>query len=183
MGDNNDRSRYWKLGKQTAFNCYPKTYREIKKAQNQNQGLSIKKIEKILKCCKSFIGCFASDQLEHLSLNHFPCTIIVNTDERQMPGSHWICFRISNQKIEMFDSLGLIYDNNLPIKILAFIQRFTVSRSLKFNKRVQSDSSLLCGFYCIFFIFLRQFCSFRNIQQLFSDDFVENDHILIKFFK
>ena len=183
MGDNNDRSRYWKLGKQTAFKCYPKTYREIKKAQNQNQGLSIKKIETILKCCKSFIGCFASDQLEHLSLNHFPCTLIVNTDERQMPGSHWICFRISNQKIEMFDSLGLIYDNNLPIKILAFIQRFTVSRSFKFNKRVQPDSSFLCGFYCIFFIFLRQFCSFGQIQKYFVDDLNKNEKTITKFFK
>ena len=183
MGNNNDRSRYWKLGKQTAFNCYPKTFREIQKAKKQKQGLSNKKIEKILNCCKSFIGCFASDQLENLSLNHFPCTLIVNTDELKMPGTHWICFRISKQNIEMFDSLGLIYNNELPIRILAFVQRFSVSRSFKFNRRLQSDSSILCGFYCIFFIFMRQFCSFGKIQQFFNENFTKNDRIIIKFFK
>ena len=183
MGNDNERRRYWKLGKQAAFNCYSTMYKEIKKAKKQNQGLSLQKIEKILNCCKSFIGCYASDQLEKISINQFPCTLIVNTDEHGMKGSHWICFRISKQKVELFDSLGLIYENKLPIKILEFVQRFAISRSFKFNKRVQPDSSVLCGFYCVFFIFLRQFCSFRNIQLWFCDTFAKNDNLIIKFFK
>ena len=179
---NNERRRSWKLGKQAAFNCHPTTNKEIKKAKKQNKGLSLEKIEKILNCCKSFIGCYASDQLENLSITFFPCTLIVNTDKLGMSGSHWICFRISKRKVELFDSLGLIYENKLPIEILRFIQRFAVSRTFKFNRRLQPDSSILCGFYCIFFIFLRQFCSFSNIQSMFSEP-TKNDELIIKFFK
>ena len=183
MGKHNERRRNWKLGKQTSFNCYPRTSKEIEKAKIKNQGLSSQKIEKILNCCKSFIGCFASDQLENLSLASFPCTLIVNTDYTGTAGSHWICFRISKRTIEMFDSLGLIYDNKLPKEILAFIHRFLITRKLKFNERLQPDSSLLCGFYCIFFIFLRLHCSFKNIHSYFGENLLTNDDLIIKFFK
>ena len=183
MGKTNDRRRAWKLGKQAAFNCYTNIHKEIKEAKKQKQGLSNKKIEKILNCCKSFIGCFACDQLESLALNHFPCTLIVNTDTLNQPGSHWIVIRVSRLKVEMFDSLGLLYENRIPVPILAFIQRFLISRTLKFNQRIQPDSSVLCGFYCVFFIFLRQLCSFRKISLMFNDDFVKNDQLITKFFR
>ena len=179
----NERGRNWKLGKQAASRCYSTTYREIKKAKKQMQGLSAQEIQKILNCCKSFLGCFASDQLESLSLSFFPCTFIVNTDKNGMSGTHWICIRISKRKVEMFDSLGLVYDNKLPIEILTFLQRFAVSRDIKLNKRLQPDSSVLCGFYCIFFIFLRQFCSFGQIQKYFVDDLNKNEKTITKFFK
>ena len=179
----NERGRNWKLGKQAASRCYSTTYREIKKAKKQMQGLSAQEIQKILNCCKSFIGCFASDQLESLSLSFFPCTFIVNTDKNGMSGTHWICIRISKRKVEVFDSLGLVYDNKLPIEILTFLQRFAVSRDIKLNKRLQPDSSVLCGFYCIFFIFLRQFCSFGQIQKYFVDDLNKNEKTITKFFK
>ena len=147
------------------------------------QGLSAQEIQKILNCCKSFLGCFASDQLESLSLSFFPCTFIVNTDKNGMSSTHWICIRISKRKVEMFDSLGLVYDNKLPIEILTFLQRFAVSRDIKLNKRLQPDSSVLCGFYCIFFIFLRQFCSFGQIQKYFVDDLNKNEKTITNFFK
>ena len=83
----------------------------------------------------------------------------------------------------MFDSLGLIYEKKLPIEIIVFLQRFGVSRNIKFNKRLQPDLSVLCGFYCIFFIFLRQFCSFGQIQKYFVDDLNKNEKTITKFFK
>ena len=179
----NERGRNWELGKQASSRCYSRTYKEIKKAKKQMQGLSAQEIQKILNCCKSFLGCYASDQLGNLSLSFFPCTFIVNTDKNGMAGTHWICFCISKRRVEMFDSLGLIYENNLPIEILTFLQRFAVSRDIKFNKCLQPNSSVLCGFYCIFFIFLRQFCSFGQIQKYFDDDVNKNDKIITKFFK
>ena len=179
----NERGRNWELGKQASSRCYSRTYKEIKKAKKQMQGLSAQEIQKILNCCKSFIGCYASDQLESLSLSFFPCTFIVNTDKNGMSGTHWICFHISKRRVEMFDSLGLIYEKKLPIEIIVFLQRFGVSRDIKFNKRLQPDLSVLCGFYCIFFIFLRQFCSFGQIQKYFDDNLNKNDKTITKFFK
>ena len=179
----NERRRHWKLGKQAAFNCYSGTRKEMQKAQKNKQGITIEKIEKILNCCKSFIGCFARDQLDSLAITSFPCYLIVNTDRLGSEGLHWIALRISHSSIELFDSLGLVFQNLLPLEILAFIQRFTVSRTFKFNQRYQPDNSVLCGFYCICFIFLRQLCSFRKIQHYFSDNLDRNDLLIIQFFK
>jgi len=179
----NEGRRYWKLGKQAAFNCYPRSKKEMQKAKKEKQGITLQKIEKILNCCKSFIGCFARDQLENLAITSFPCFLIVNTDRLGGKGLHWISLRISKRTIELFDSGGLVFQNELPIEILSFIQRFTVSRTFKFNTRLQPDNSVLCGFYCICYIFLRQHCSFSQFQKYFSDDLIRNDMIIIKFFK
>ena len=181
---NNDRKRIWKLGKQASYRCYPGSKKEVQKAKKENKGISSKKIEKILNCCKSFIGCFPCDQLENLAINSFPCFIIVNTDHSGGQGLHWVVLRISSKSIELFDPLGLILTNSLPFEILSFIQRFTVSRCFKFNVCYQPKDSILCGFYCIAFIFLRQFCSFRKLLSYFSDkNLLQNEKSIIKFFK
>ena len=182
MGIKYDRSRIWKLGKQKTFGCYPKIKSEIEKAQSKKQGLSSKKIKKILNCSKSFIGCFASDQLQTLSISSYPVFLIVNTDEQNGQGIHWIALFISKRNIELFDSLGMIHQKLLPIGILKFIHRFSVSRKFKCSRRIQPENSILCGFYCIFFIMLRQFTNFKAIQSSFSKNLIQNDGILESFF-
>ena len=182
MGKRYERRRFWELGKQTAFRCYSRSKQEIKKAENENQGLSTKKIKKILTCCKSFAGCFARDELRNLSLLSFSIYLIVNTDIRGNRGKHWMSIRISKSYVELFDSLGLIHSNQLPIDILVFIQRFSVSRKFLFNKPIQPKNSVLCGFYSIFYVCLRQHCSFKTIQSFFENDLSKNDRILKSFF-
>ena len=78
MAKRHERRRVWKFGKQAAFSCYSRTKQEIKKAENENQGLSTKKIQKILNCCRSFAGCFARDELSNLSLQSFPMSSQTN---------------------------------------------------------------------------------------------------------
>ena len=168
MDKRNAGRRSWKLGKQETLRCYPGIKKEIQKAKNKKQGLSSKKIKKILNCATSFIGCFACDELVTLSLSSFPVYLIVNTDKRGTRGSHWISIRISKTKIELFDSLGLIKTNQLPMEILAFIQRFSISRAFVFNTRLQPNKSILCGFYCILYVILRQYCTFDLIESFFD---------------
>ena len=182
MGKRYERRRVWKLGKQAAFRCYRRTKQEIEKAEIENQGLSTKKIKKILNCCESFAGCYASDELRTLSLCSYPIYLIVNTDKRGSRGKHWITIRLSNTHVELFDSLGLIHRNRLPIEILAFIQRFSISREFIFNKPIQSRNSVLCGFYSLFYIFLRQHCSFSIIESFFGKKLSRNDDIIKSFF-
>ena len=182
MGKRYERRRVWKLGKQAAFRCYSRTKQEIEKAENENQGLSTKKIQKILNCCNSFAGCFARDELCSLSLCSYPVYLIVNTDIRGNRGIHWITIRISQSHVELFDSLGLIHHNRLPIDILAFIQRFAVSRTFIFNKPIQPRNSIFCGFYSIFYVFVRHYCSFKTIESFFSRKLLENDAIIKSFF-
>ena len=181
MGSKYDRRRSWKLGKQKAQSCYPDIKLEIEKAKSKNQGLSSKKIKKILNCAKYFTGCFASDQLDKLSISSFPIFIIVNTDRSYGQGIHWIAMYITKRKIELFDSLGLIHRKLLPKGILNFIHRLCVSRKFKCNRRIQPDNSFLCGFYCIFFIILRQFTNYKSILSIYNNE-NENDKILESFF-
>ena len=182
MGKRYERRRIWKLGKQTAFRCYSRTKQEIEKAENENQGLSTKKIQKILNCCDSFAGCFARDELSSLSIYSYPVYLIVNTDIRKNRGKHWITIRICHSYVELFDSLGLIHHNCLPTDILAFIQRFAVSRTFIFNEPTQPRNSILCGFYSIFYVFVRQHCSYKTIESFFSKKLSENDAIIKSFF-
>ena len=182
MGERYERRRVWKLGKQAAFDCYSRTGQEIKKAQIKNQGLSTKKIKEILNCSRSFAGCFACDELESLSLRSFPIYLIVNTDKRGMSGKHWVAIRVSKSHVELFDSLGLLHNNRLPTEILAFIQRFSISRTFVFNKPIQPRNSVLCGFYCIFYIFIRQYCTFNLIQSFFDTNLSQNDLKIKSFF-
>ena len=182
MGERYERRRVWKLGKQAAFRCYPRTKQEIKKAEIQNQGLSTKKIKEILNCCESFAGCFARDELENLSLCSFPVYLIVNTDRQGQSGNHWLTIRVSKSHVELFDSLGLLHNNRLPTEILAFIQRFSISRTFIFNQPLQPRNSVLCGFYCIFYIFIRQYCTFNIIQSFFDTNLAQNDLKIKSFF-
>ena len=182
MGTKYDRRRFWKLGKQKAFRCYPKIKHEIEKTKNKKKGVSSKKIKNILNCSKSFAGCFASDQLEKLSISSYPIFLIVNTDNTSGEGLHWLAFYISKNEIELFDSLGLIHRKLLPVGILRFIHRFSVSRKFKCNQRIQPDNSFLCGFYCILFIILRGLTKFKSILSIFSSKQIKNDTILESFY-
>ena len=182
MGERYERKRVWKLGKQAAFRCYSRTKHEIKKAEIQNQGLSTKKIKEILNCCKSFAGCFARDELKNLSICFFPVYLIVNTDRRGQNGKHWVTIRVSKEHVELFDSLGLLHNNRLPTEILAFIQRFSIPRTFIFNKPLQPRNSVLCGFYCIFYIFIRQYCTFNITQSFFDTNLSQNDLKIKSFF-
>ena len=182
MGAKYDRRRFWKLGKQKAYSCYPKIKLKIKKAKRKMQGLSSKEIKKILNCSKSFVGCFASDQLSQLSISSYPVFLIVNTDKTKGRGKHWLALYITTCEIELFDSLGLIHRNLLPKQILNFVHRFSVSRKLTCNRRIQPNNSILCGFYCIFFIILRQFTKFKSILSIFSGNQMRNDNVLESFF-
>ena len=182
MGKRYERRRVWKLGKQEAFRCYSRTRQEIEKTEIKNEGLSTKKIKEILNCCGSFAGCFACDELESLSLCFFPIYLIVNTDTREKSGKHWVTIRVSKSHVELFDSLGLLHNNRLPTEILAFIQRFSISRTFIFNEPLQPRNSVLCGFYCIFYIFVRQYCTFNIIQSFFVTDLSQNDLKIKSFF-
>ena len=155
--------------------------KEIEKTKIQKIPLSSIKINHFLKCCPNFIGCFPEDLLPQ-SIVSFPCFLIVNTDHSKMEGSHWIALGIFENRIEIFDPLGFQILNwpRIPCHLLSFLKSFSLYRKIIISKRLQSDTSILCGFYCIYYVVYREFLSWTNIQDSFSDT---NDTTLIKFFK
>ena len=157
---------------------------KIKKAQASQQGASQTEINSLLSCVPNFIGCFAENELENMIITSFPCFLVVNIDHDQLPGSHWIALNINRTRIEIWDSLGfrLLDWPRIPCTLLKFLHKIVVTRRVIVSRRMQSSSSHLCGFYCIFFIIYRQILSFTELTQYFTSNLVSNDRKLIKLF-
>ena len=104
--------------------------------------------EQIRKCLRvpNFLGVFAADELP----SHFPwsCGLVVNTDPRSEPGTHWLAIYIDgNGHGEYFDSYGL---KPFVPQHLKFLNRL---KQWRYNKtKLQSLTSTLCGQYCVLYL-------------------------------
>ena len=158
--------------------------KEIVKAKKKNNPLTSTKINHLLKCTPNFLGCYAENELENLTLQSFPCFIIVNIDSNNMPGSHWVALGLFRDRIEIVDPLGFNIFNwsRIPCGLMKFCHRLAVNRKIFVSKRIQPRKSILCGFYCIFYILYRHYFSFSFIFSVFSTALKSNDSALIKQF-
>ena len=171
-----------KLATKKTLNCSREVKTKIKKTKI-DEPLDKKTIESLLSCQNSYVGCFAADELSDLMVKS-PCFIIVNLDNKNMAGSHWIAIGYFENKIEIFDPLGFdLFDwPRIPCTLLYFLHKYSFSRKIKISKRLQSSKSVLCGLFCVFYIMSRPFKSFDYIQSVFSSNLNRNDSILIKSF-
>ena len=177
-----NRSRGLRIAKKQCE--FQKIKNEIIKSEKTRKGAKKSKINEILSCTPQFIGCFAENELARLTLTSFPCALIVNLDHQNLPGSHWVALYITKESIEIWDTLGFrILDwPRIPCTLLRFLHRQLLSRRVIISKRIQSTQSVLCGFYCIFFIICRPFLSFNAISANFTSKFSLNDKFLLNFF-
>ena len=173
----------WRSKSSTTKTLYCNREIKIKVKKAKTFGINEKSIEEILKCQSSFLGCYSADELNTLSIKA-PCFLIVNLDNRNMSGSHWLAIGCFENKLEIFDPLGfdIFAWPRLPCSLLYFLHRYSFSRRIKISKRIQSSKSTLCGLYCIFYIMNRPYKSFESLQSVFSSQLSLNDSILAKFF-
>ena len=157
---------------------------KIKKAKKNKKPIKASHIQRILKCCPNFIGCFAEDELDNLKLRLFPCFLIVNIDSSNLDGSHWIALGLFQDRLEIMDPLGFhIFNwNRVPCHLMNFCHIFGSRRKIYVTKRIQSNNSTLCGFYCINYVIFRQIYSLQKVQSVFGNELDKNDHRLIKNF-
>ena len=93
-----------------------------------------------------WLGVFAGDGLPELSREIRPWCLILNTDPKDHPGTHWLAlYAPIIGGIELFDSFGL----SPRIYSLDFLDPLHLSFSL------QSPSSSVCNHYRIVYIYLR----------------------------
>ena len=154
----------------------------IKKEIQKNKPIKTSKILTILKDSPDFFGCLAEDQTEFTTIQSFPAFFIVNIDSSDKEGSHWIALGIFKDSVEIFDTLGfkIFKWSSIPCTLLKFLHRIIGQRSLKISKRIQGPDSILCGYYCIFYVLMRPYFSWNMIQKQFSSNYDENDFQLIK---
>ena len=162
---------------------YRKMQKAIKKAQKTKTGISRLGLLKNLGLTPNFIGVYAENQLKTLSINTFPCFLIINLDPSHMQGSHWLALRICRTSLEIFDPLGfqILSWPRIPCNLLNFLRRWSCRRETFISPVIQSQKSVLCGYFCLTFILCRQVVSFKKFLKIFKAP-KQNDQLLINLF-
>ena len=126
---------------------------------------------------ESYLGTFPLDRLPDLP-NKFPKSIIINTDQSNKPGDHWIAIVLTEKHAYYFDSFGLgIVDQQ--------IRQFLLPRysSIIFNSLcIQHILSDKCGYYCIYFV--QNVHNYKSYYKFLShfmiDNLKQNDCIVMQ---
>jgi hypothetical protein len=97
-------------------------------------------------------GILSANHMEQIRIRTMRDTFyIVNTDEQDLPGSHWVVIWIEGGRVELFDSLGndpVIYGKHF----ITFMHR---SNCQWYDCRMQSEGSMTCGLFCLAYIYMR----------------------------
>ena len=101
------------------------------------------KINKILKHDKNYIGTFSKDNVSILKSNQ---STIINLQDSDKKGSHWVSYRKIGNKIFYFDSYGVAYIPDI-IK-----NQYPKHKFICNIYRIQSMDSNQCGRFCILFV-------------------------------
>lgn len=125
--------------------------------------------------------CSISTIPKYLKINHF---LIVNTEPAHLPGEHWFCLIKRKSQFEYFDSLGVTTRKLDILKENLYLRK---NIEIKFNETaVQSNDSISCGKFVLYFIVQRMFnldLSYMTLlNDIFSENVEENERIIQKFF-
>ena len=84
---------------------------------------------------------------------------IINLDDIQGPGTHWVCYRnldsvLGKPVVEYFDPFGLI----MPNEALKYFNTASPSgkRIVYSMDEIQNRNTVLCGYWCLYYLFERQ---------------------------
>ena len=112
---------------------------------------------------------------------------VIDLDEYENTGTHWVSLFVKANKVIYFDSFGI---EHIPKEINKFINSDTTKpSSLKRIKsnifRIQAYDSIMCGYFCIEFItYMLKSKTLLDYTNLFSpNDFKKNDRIIKRIFK
>ena len=97
---------------------------------------------------------------------------IVNTDTFIGPGKHWVCL-IVGETCEYFDSLG-----NPPLELKQYLNnqnKFYIYST----KKIQGNSSDVCGDYCILYSYFRsRGVTMKEFIDMFINNKAYNDNLV-----
>ena len=125
------------------------------------------------------------------SRNNLPKTIkkgayVINLDEYENMGTHWVSLFVKANKVIYFDSFGI---EHIPKKINKFIKKpSSLKRTARIKRnifRIQAYDSIKCGYFCIEFIdYMLKGKTLLDYTNLFSpNDFKKNDQVIKRIFK
>ena len=103
------------------------------------------------------LGVFPADQVPAIDRDTH-CCFILNTEPRGLPGEHWLAFFYNHytDTLEYFDSYGMTLETYKDVyeslRSHGLVALCTPANSIGC---LQSDVSLVCGHYCIAFLYWR----------------------------
>ena len=118
------------------------------------------------------------------SRNNLPSKIkkeayVINLDEYENTGTHWISLFVKANEVIYFDSFGR---EHIPKEINKFINSNNIESNIF---RIQAYDSIMCGYFCIEFInYMLKGKKLLDYTNLFSPNvFKENDQVIKRIFK
>ena len=108
-----------------------------------NYPMSNLKIDKILQHDKNYIGTYSKNNVPILKNNQ---STIINLQDSDKNGSHWVSYKRIDNKIFYFDSYGVAYIPDI-IK-----NQYPNHKFICNIYRIQSIDSNQCGRFCILFV-------------------------------
>ena len=104
---------------------------------------------------------------------------VINLDEYENTGTHWIALFVKTNEVIYFDSFGI---EHIPKEIEHAIGNKEFKASIF---RLQAYDSIMCGYYCIEFInYILKGKTLLDYTNLFAPyDFKKNDEIIKRLFK
>ena len=125
----------------------------------------------------TFQGVYSSDTVPQFPT--FPAGCVVNTDPQGKPGTHWVALYQEHEAVvETFDSFGKDLLSYSP----HFEQLAGNHRLISQSHQLQSDTTTVCGQYCLFFLLRR--CSnetYSQIIHLFTEKKASNDIMVCQY--
>ena len=159
-GKRNCKSRFWKT---IGFLIKPHTLTNFE-------------IQKYYENESRFNGVFSRDTLPKKIKDG---AYVINLDEYEDIGTHWIALFCEKNGIVYFDSFGV---EHIPEEIKKFIGNKNINANIF---RIQANNSVMYGYFCIGFIdFMLANKKLTDFTNLFSPyDFDKNDQIILSYFK
>ena len=104
---------------------------------------------------------------------------VINLDEYENTGTHWVSLFVKANKVIYFDSFGI---EHIPKEIIKFIGNNNTKSNIF---RIQAYDSIMCGYFCIEFInYMLKGKKLLDYTNLFSPNgFKQNDRIIKRIFK
>ena len=134
------------------------------------------KIRKYYENEPRFNGVYSGDNLLKTIKNG---AYVINRDEYEDVGTHWIVLHAKNNEVIYFDSFGVQHFSKE-------IKRFIGHKDIKTNIfRIQAYNSIMCGYFYIGFVdFVFANKTWIDFTSLFSPyDFEKNDKIILDYFE
>ena len=133
-----------------------------------------------------FNGVYSRDNLPKITKKG---AYVINLDEYENTGTHWIALFIKTNEVIHFDSFGI---EHIPKEVNKFIRSKELGSAVGNNKKIKANifgiqayDSIMCGYFCIEFInYMLKGKTLLDYTNLLSpNDFKKNDRVIKRIFK